>query len=246
VGLEVSGAEACRPYIEAAAPEHPSLIDRTHQMDARFGVVNIPHVVWIDEQEMVVRPAEPGWPGPSRLPEDLARRARPPRPERPEEEGPEHAEVRAERRAAAARQQELLQSGQDREAYPDAIRDWADNGAASAYALSPPEVVARSQPRPMTASEGAAQFELANHLWQAGRRDAAIAHFNACIRLQPENWTYKRQAWSLVGNEQSGDAQYGRFLQGPQPGREDEWPFESDFRSDISKLGPGEYYPKTL
>ena len=31
-------------------------------MDALFGVVNIPNVVWIDEQGMIVRPAEPGWP----------------------------------------------------------------------------------------------------------------------------------------------------------------------------------------
>jgi hypothetical protein len=24
---------------------------------------------------------------------------------------------------------------------------------------------------------------------------------NECHRLQPDNWTYKRQAWSLVGRE---------------------------------------------
>ena len=40
-------------------------------MDALFGVVNIPNVVWIDEDGVIVRPAEPGWPGPTVWPESL-------------------------------------------------------------------------------------------------------------------------------------------------------------------------------
>ena len=65
-------------------------------------------------------------------------------------------------------------------------------------------------------------------------------------RLQPDNWTYKRQAWSLVGNEQIGGGEFGRFNQGPLPGQEDEWPFASDFRDDVAALDAGEYYPKTM
>ena len=52
-------------------------------------------------------------------------------------------------------------------------------------------------------------------------------------RLQPGNWTYKRQAWSLVGNERVG-GEFGRFVAGPAQGEEDDWPFVSDFRSDIA------------
>jgi hypothetical protein len=244
VGLELSGPEACRPYIEAAHPEHPSLIDQTHEMDARFGVVNIPNVVWIDEAGLIVRPPEPGWPGPTELPESLLRRARP-RRESETDDRPETEQEREERHAAAERLRTLLGAGQDRDAYTDAIRDWAEKGSGSEYALPADEVVARSQPRPMSMSEGAAHFELGNHLWRLGRRESAVAHFNACHRLVPNNWTYKRQAWSLVGNEQAG-GEFGRFQQGPLPGREDEWPFESDFRTDVSKLAPGEYYPKTM
>jgi len=62
VGIETSGPDACREFIELAQPEHPSLIDATHQMEARFGVVNIPNVTWIDEHGVIVRPPEPGWP----------------------------------------------------------------------------------------------------------------------------------------------------------------------------------------
>ncbi len=105
--------------------------------------------------------------------------------------------------------------------------------------------MARSQLRSPDLSAGAAHFELANHLWLNGRRDLAIDHFNESHRLQPANWTYKRQAWSLLGNERVG-GEFGRFVQGPLEGEEDDWPFVSDFRSDTAILVEGEYYPKTL
>ena len=214
-------------------------------MDALFGVVNIPNVVWIDEDGMIVRPAEPGWAVPTELPERFLRTVRRPRDEVPRELTPEEQQARDERRAAAARQRAAINSGQDQATYADAIRDWVTKGADSEYALSPAEVVESSQPRPLDSSEAAAHFELANYLWRAGQRDVAIGHFKDCHRLAPDNWTYKRQAWSLVGNEQAG-GERGRFQQGPTPGREDEWPFDSHFSADVAKLGPGEYYPKTM
>ena len=58
VSLELSDAEASRPFIEAAYPEHPSLLDPAHQLDALFGVVNIPNVIWIDEDGLIVRPPD--------------------------------------------------------------------------------------------------------------------------------------------------------------------------------------------
>jgi len=38
-----------RPWIEAARPEHPALIDERHRLDELFGIVNVPSGVWIDE-----------------------------------------------------------------------------------------------------------------------------------------------------------------------------------------------------
>jgi hypothetical protein len=240
VSLELSGPEVSRPFIEAAHPDHPSLIDIEHRMDALFGVVNIPNVVWIDEGGLIVRPAEPGWPDERQwlppnvmasIQESLGRMSRaktaPPPPEHPRD-------VTA-----------VIASGQDRQTYVAAIRDWADKGAASPYALSPDQVVARSQPRSSHESAAAAHFEMADHLWRAGRRDMAITHFRESHRLQPDNWTYKRQAWSLVGNERVG-GEGGLFVQGPLEGEEDDWPFLSDFNSDVGLLGEGQYYPKTM
>ena len=55
VALDVD-ADAARPFIEQAQPEHPSLIDQAHVVDELFGIVNVPNGVWIDEDGMIVRP----------------------------------------------------------------------------------------------------------------------------------------------------------------------------------------------
>ena len=234
--MEMSGPEASRSYIDAAAPEHPSLLDPDHVVGALFGVVNIPNVIWIDENGMIVRPPEPGWPGErTTFPMSLFASM----PEMGSAPDAPH------RNDAGHDQMTLLTSGQDRAAYAEAIRDWVELGAASVHALSPDEVVARSQPRPHSNSAAAAHFELATHLWRSGQRESAIEHFNECHRLQPENWTYKRQAWSTVGNERVG-GDVGRWVQAPLKGEEGDWPFASDFRSDLAMLEPGEYYPATL
>ena len=57
----------------------------------------------------------------------------------------------------------------DAEAYRAAIVDWVEHGAASPYALSPDEVIARSRPRGADEAEAAACFELGQHL-RADRR----------------------------------------------------------------------------
>lgn len=44
------------PFIEKAAPTHPSLIDNDHIVSQRYGFINVPTVTWIDEDGMIVRP----------------------------------------------------------------------------------------------------------------------------------------------------------------------------------------------
>lgn len=48
-------ADDARPWIEAAAPTHPSLIDTEHVVAHRYGMINIPTMVWIDAAGQIVR-----------------------------------------------------------------------------------------------------------------------------------------------------------------------------------------------
>jgi hypothetical protein len=49
-------AEAARPWIEAARPTHPALIDTRHRVADLYNMVNVPTVVWIDERGRIARP----------------------------------------------------------------------------------------------------------------------------------------------------------------------------------------------
>lgn len=219
VGIDTAGIEACRPFIEAASPSHPSLIDTHHAVAELFGVVNIPNGVWIDEDGMIVRPAETA-----------------PAPKRAERPGagpdalPQHMiDIFTE----ATRIQT------DADAYGAALRDWVANGSSSPYALSPDQVVQRSEPRNADSARGQAHFELAAHLEQVGDHASAVPHFREAHRLVPDNFSYKRQAWSL---EPSVDGPLSRFWQGPAEDDPDSWPYDSDWLSEVRSFGAENYY----
>ena len=55
VALDKSADDA-RPWIEAARPTHPSLIDTRHVLAELYNVVNVPTILWIDERGRIVRP----------------------------------------------------------------------------------------------------------------------------------------------------------------------------------------------
>lgn len=199
-------ADAARRFIERARPDHPSLIDEAHLVDELFGVTNVPNGIWIDEEGRIVRPAEPAFPGrpqylggnpPSDLPPRLA---------------------------------EMLEEAKKIRIEPDkyvaALRDWVEHGDASRYALGPEEVVLRSRPRGRDEATAAAHFELGQHLYRSGRVQDAVPHFRQAHRLQPDNWTYKRQAWSLADP-----------LQGPTD------LYDSDWLTEVRKIGAENYYP---
>ena len=211
-GLEIvtvaldADPEAARPFVDPARPEHPSLIDRAHLVDELFGIVNVPSGVWIDETGTIVRPPETAYPA---------------RPYFLDREVPADASPRLAARIAEARKLRV-----EPDAYVAALRDWVERGAESRFALSPDEVVRRSRPRPVEEATAAAHFELAQHLYRAGRREDAVGHFRAAHRLQPDNWTYKRQAWTLADPDQGPTDLY-----------------DGDWLSDVRKIGAENYYP---
>ena len=146
----MGGAEVLRPIVEAARPEHPSLLDASHQMDALFGVTNIPQVLWIDEDGMIVRPAERGSPAPQPTEDPFAKWVF-----------------------------EIMARGTTHpEWYGDRVRDWAEKGPDSEWSLTPEAVIAASHPRTHAVSEAVAHFALARHFWCTdGFSARALQHF---------------------------------------------------------------------
>jgi hypothetical protein len=207
VALDLGGEQAAGPWIDLAKPEHPALIDQGHLLDELLGIVNVPSGVWIDEEGMIVRPPEPAFPGRAVLAELGVPEGAPPR--------------------IVEMLQESTKIRIEPERYAAALRDWAQHGADSRFALPPDEVLARSAPRPPEVSQAAASFELGQHLHRTGHTEDAVAWFREAHRLQPDNWTYKRQAWELVDP----------VLQGPSE------QYEGDWLSDVRRVGAENYYP---
>ena len=201
-------------WIDAASPTHPSLIDTRHITGELFGFVNIPMAVWIDEDGTIVRNAESASisRSPMRdfdIPADL-----------PERRRRMLTEVKA--------------IPDDGEAYRAAIVDWVERGAESPYALSPDEVIARSRPRGAAEAQAAACFELGQHLRSAVGDDAAVPWWRRAHELDPGNWTYKRQAWTLVTTDP--DATANDLVQGPND------VYTGNWLDDVVAAGGGEHY----
>ncbi|HET9422750.1 MAG TPA: TlpA disulfide reductase family protein [Nocardioides sp.] len=48
--------EDARPWIEAAGPSYPVAVDPAHVTAERYGITNVPSVVWVDEDDRIVKP----------------------------------------------------------------------------------------------------------------------------------------------------------------------------------------------
>jgi len=192
VALDIN-PEHAKPWIALASPTHPSLIDTTHITDELFGFINVPMAVWIDENGMLVRPAEAASIERSALRDQEVPTGLPPRIEQ--------------------MYREVKSIPDDSEGYRSAILDWARNGAASKYAMTPEEVVAASQPVSSNQARAAACFALGEYLHRTVGHDAAVPWWREAHALYPENWTYKRQAWTLVTTPEG--ATENDLMQGP-------------------------------
>ena len=215
VALDTGGRDAVAPFIAAASPDHPSLIDEAHVTDELFGFSNVPMAVWIDEEGVLVRPAH------------LAQGQRSPLRDADVPEG------LPDRLKDTLVQVKKIPDIGDR--YADAVRDWVAHGSTSRFALTADEVVARSQPRGAEQAEAAACFELGQARWRAGDRDGAVPWFRRAHHLDPRNWTYKRQAWTFAT---TAEGAVSDLIQGPND------LYEGNWLDDIKALGPETYYPQ--
>ncbi|MFC5493496.1 TlpA disulfide reductase family protein [Nocardioides caricicola] len=50
-----SDPEESRPWIEAASPTYPVAVDTAHVTAEKYGITNVPSVVWIDEDDRIVK-----------------------------------------------------------------------------------------------------------------------------------------------------------------------------------------------
>jgi len=155
------------PWIEAAKPTYPCLIDRDHRLAELYNMVNVPQAVWIDELGRMVRPAEPAGAYEGFRKMDRVTREMP----------AEAARMTAEAKAT----------------YVNAIRDWVLNGAASehvfdaerarAHVAAPTEGVARAH----------AAFRLGQHLIRCGQAEEGDRWLGEASRLHPDSWCIWRQ-----------------------------------------------------
>lgn len=166
VAMDVS--EAARPWIEAAKPDYPCLIDHNHHVADLYDMVNVPQAVWIDEEGRIVRPAENA--------------------------GSSDAFRNMDRVTKQMTPEQLKERERTKSTYVAAVRNWVAKGPASEFVYDAEQVRARLRPPAAAIAEAHAHFRLAQFILRQGKRDEAVAHFSEASRLHPESWTVWRQA----------------------------------------------------
>ena len=160
-------AEPARPWIEAAKPSYPCLIDRDHHVADLYGLVNVPQAVWIDEQGHIVRP--------------------------PETAGSTDGFRGMDRKTFTLSEAIIAERERIKSLYLDAVRDWVARGAKSQHVLSPQAAQARVKAADPAIGRAHALFRLGQHLLREGQADEAAQRFAQAIELHPDSWNVWRQ-----------------------------------------------------
>jgi hypothetical protein len=169
-----SDPQAARPWIEAARPGYVTLIDRNHLVASLYNMVNVPQAVWIDEEGRVVRPVETAGSI------DILREFDP--------------------AAGGFPPDAITRSQQAKRVYLEAVKDWAQNGAASPHAFDPRAAAGRVTRMDEAVARAHATFRLGRHLQETGRDQEAEQAFEECRRLHPSSWNMFRQTTPKLDN----------------------------------------------
>jgi alkyl hydroperoxide reductase subunit AhpC len=167
LAVALDHADAARPWIDAAKPAYPCLIDRDHHLADLYNLVNVPQAVWIDEQGRIVRP--------------------------PETAGSTDGFRAMDRKTFAMPDAAVAERNRVKTLYIGAVRDWVLRGAASVNALDEGQAAARMKVPDDTIAEAHARFRLGQQLLREGRADEAQQQMAEAIRLHPDSWAMWRQ-----------------------------------------------------
>jgi hypothetical protein len=178
------------------------LIDEWHTVTDLYRLMNVPNAVWIDENMHIVRPAE------AASVVDLHGVDR---------------ETLALTESTAAEAQEGL------ERYLAAVRDWVRTGK---HALPADAAKQRLIEPTESTSAAAAHHRLATYLIRHGDEQGAKRHFDEAVRLQPDRWTYRRDAWALADDKLDGSTPMSAV------GRH-----ADEFWAAVDELGERPFYP---
>lgn len=166
VAMDAS-SDAARPWIEAAKPKYPCLIDHDHRVAELYNMVNVPQAVWIDETGRIVRPTESAG---------------------------AYEGFRAMNRTTRKVPDEVAAiTSRAKRTYVDAVRDWVIHGRSSAHAFGPEQAAAHLTLPDEDIARAHAHFRLGQHLSRRGRQAAAQAQFEEARRLHPDSWNIWRQ-----------------------------------------------------
>jgi hypothetical protein len=159
--------DAARPWIEAARPSYPCLIDRDHRVAELYHMVNVPQAVWIDETGRIVRPTESAG---------------------------AYEGFRAMDRATRKVPDEVAAiTSRAKRTYVDAVRDWVIRGPASVHAFDAAQAAARLALPDEQVARAHAHFRLGQHLARHGEESEADQQFLEARRLHPDSWNIWRQ-----------------------------------------------------
>jgi peroxiredoxin len=151
--------DAVRPWVDEAAATFPVLLDRDHVITERYSLVNVPTVVWIDEDDQLVRPND----------------------------------------VAFSDDQFREFHGIDSKPHLEALRRWVLDDELPLG--DPDEVRERLMPPTDDEQRARLEFRLAVHLRRHDRSEAAEAHFDQAIALAPLDFTIRRAAMPLRGED---------------------------------------------
>jgi hypothetical protein len=160
-------SDAAQPWIEAAKPSYPCVIDHDHRVAELYNMVNVPQAVWIDETGHIVRPTESA--------------------------GAYEGFRSMDRTTRKVPDEVAAITSRAKRTYAEAVRDWVIQGRSSVHVFGPEQATAHLTLPDERVARAHAQIRLGQHLLRRGQESLAQPEFEEARRLHPDSWNIWRQ-----------------------------------------------------